>query len=149
MKGIGGSINSYTLIKSIAEEIRGLAVENNLPIVTATQSNRDGHDNSDVDLTNTSESWGLPATADFMFALISNDELTKLNQIMVKQLKNRYTDFNNYGRFVIGVDRPKMKLYDVEASAQTLIETTPTSNDTPAINSFGNRERKEYTDFKM
>tara|TARA_R110000851_G_scaffold230898_9_gene383733 strand:+ start:363 stop:1541 length:1179 start_codon:yes stop_codon:yes gene_type:complete len=149
MKGIGGSINSYTLIKSIAEELRGLAVENNLPIVTATQSNRDGANNSDVDLTNTSESWGLPATADFMFALITNDELEKLNQIMVKQLKNRYADIATYKRFVIGVDRPKMKLYDVEDSAQTLIETAPTSNDTGPINTFGDRDKKEYTDFKM
>jgi len=148
MKGIGGSINSYTLVKSIAEELRGLAVENNLPVVTATQSNRDGANNSDVDLTNTSESWGLPATADFMFALITNDELEKLNQIMVKQLKNRYADLSTYKRFVIGVDRPKMKLYDVEDAAQTLIESTPTTNDAP-INSFGNRDKPEFTNFKM
>jgi len=148
MKGIGGSINSYTLVKSIAEELRGLAVENNLPVVTATQSNRDGANNSDVDLTNTSESWGLPATADFMFALITNDELEKLNQIMVKQLKNRYADLSTYKRFVIGVDRPKMKLYDVEEGAQSLIETSPGTTDAP-INSFGNRDKPEFTNFKM
>jgi archaellum biogenesis ATPase FlaH len=123
MKGMGGSINSYTYIKSIAEEIRGLAVEFNVPIVTATQVNREGFDSSDVDLTNTSESFGLPATADLMFALISNEELEGLNQIMVKQLKNRYNDIGLNKRFVIGVDRAKMRLFDVEERAQSLIES--------------------------
>ena len=123
MKGMGGSINSYTYIKSIAEEIRGLAVEFNVPIVTATQVNREGFDSSDVDLTNTSESFGLPATADLMFALISNEELEGLNQIMVKQLKNRYNDIGKLKRFVIGVDRAKMRLFDVEERAQSLIQS--------------------------
>jgi replicative DNA helicase len=114
----GGSINSYTYIKAIAEELRGLAVEYNVPIVSATQTTRSGFTNSDPGLEDTSESFGLPATADFMFALVSNEELEQLNQIIVKQLKNRYNDPNYYKRFIIGVDRAKMKLYDVEISAQ-------------------------------
>lgn len=125
MKGLGGSINSYSYIKSIAEEIRGLAVEYNVPIVTATQSNRDAFANSDVDLNNTSESFGVPATADFMFALISTEELEKLGQIMIKQLKNRYNDPTQYKRFVLGIDRSRMKLYDVEQAAQTLVKDVP------------------------
>jgi replicative DNA helicase len=112
------NINSYTLVKSIAEELRGLAVEHNVPIVSATQTTRSGYGSSDVDLTDTSESFGLPATADLMFALISTEELEDMNQIMVKQLKNRYNDSNIFKRFVIGIDRSKMKLYDVENSAQ-------------------------------
>ena len=115
---MGASVNSYTYIKSIAEELRGLAVEYNVPIVSATQTTRSGFTNSDPGLEDTSESFGLPATADFMFALVSNEELEALNQIIVKQLKNRYNDPNYYKRFIIGVDRAKMKLYDVEASAQ-------------------------------
>ena len=122
MKGMGGSINSYTYIKAIAEELRGLAVEFNVPIVSATQTTRSGFGNSDPGLEDTSESFGLPATADLMFALISNDELTKLGQIMVKQLKNRYNDPNKDKRFVIGVDRSKMKLYDLDESEQTLVD---------------------------
>jgi replicative DNA helicase len=114
----GSNINSYTLIKSIAEELRGLAVEENLPILSATQTTRSGYGNTDVELTDTSESFGLPATVDFMFALISTEELEQMNQIMVKQLKNRYNDPTLYKRFVIGVDRAKMKLYDLEQSAQ-------------------------------
>jgi replicative DNA helicase len=114
----GAAINSYTFVKSIAEEIRGLAVEFDVPVVSATQTNRTGFGNSDVDLDNVSESFGLPATADFMFALISTEELEKLNQIMVKQLKNRYNDPSANKRFVLGIDRSKMKLYDVEDSAQ-------------------------------
>ncbi len=114
----GGNVNSYTYVKSIAEELRGLAVEFEVPIVSATQSNRAGFDNSDIDLNNTSESFGLPATADFMAALISTEQLQDLNQIMVKQLKNRYADPSQNKRFVIGIDRAKMKLYDVEQSAQ-------------------------------
>jgi replicative DNA helicase len=113
-----GSINSYTYIKAIAEELRGLAVEKNLPIVTATQLNRSGYVNSDPGLEDTSESFGLPATADFMMALISNDEMDEMNQIMVKQLKNRYSDLSTYRRFIVGVDRPKMKLYDVEQDTE-------------------------------
>ena len=113
-----GSVNSYSYIKAIAEELRGLAVEANVPIVSATQTTRSGYGSSDVDLTDTSESFGLPATADLMFALISTDELEQLGQIMVKQLKNRYNDLNMNKRFVVGIDRAKMRLYDCEQSAQ-------------------------------
>ena len=125
MKAMGGSINSYTYIKAIAEELRGLAVENNVPIMTATQTTRGGFGNSDVGLEDTSESFGLPATADLMFALISTEELESMNQIMVKQLKNRYNDPTGATkRFVVGIDRAKMRLYDVEDSAQTLVQST-------------------------
>ena len=113
-----GNVNSYSYIKAIAEELRGLAVEANLPIVSATQTTRSGYGSSDVELTDTSESFGLPATADLMFALISTEELEGLNQIMVKQLKNRYNDPTIFKRFVVGIDRAKMRLYDVEQSAQ-------------------------------
>ena len=112
------SINSYSYIKSIAEELRGLAVETNVPIVSATQTTRSGYGNSDVELTDTSESFGLPATADLMFALISTEELEQLGQIMVKQLKNRYNDPTINKRFVVGIDRAKMRLYDCEQKAQ-------------------------------
>jgi hypothetical protein len=114
----GSNINSYTYIKSIAEELRGLAVEFEVPLVSATQTTRSGFTSSDVGLEDTSESFGLPATADFMFALISTEELQELGQIMVKQLKNRYNDPTQNKRFVLGIDRAKMKLYDVENSAQ-------------------------------
>ena len=117
-KGNAGNVNSYSYIKAIAEELRGLAVEANLPIVSATQTTRSGFASSDIDLTDTSESFGLPATADLMFALISSEELEGLGQIMVKQLKNRYNDPTVNKRFVIGIDRAKMRLYDVEQSAQ-------------------------------
>jgi len=112
------SVNSYSYVKAIAEELRGLAVESNVPIVSATQTTRSGFSSSDPDLTDTSESFGLPATADLMFALISTEELEGLGQIMVKQLKNRYNDPTMNKRFVIGIDRAKMRLYDVEQSAQ-------------------------------
>ena len=112
------SVNSYSYIKAIAEELRGLAVEANVPIVSATQTTRSGFASSDVDLTDTSESFGLPATADLMFALISTEDTEKLNQIMVKQLKNRYNDPTIFKRFVVGIDRAKMRLYDCEQSAQ-------------------------------
>ena len=112
------SVNSYSYIKAIAEELRGLAVEFNVPIVSATQTTRSGYGNSDVELTDTSESFGLPATADLMFALISTEELEGLGQIMVKQLKNRYNDPTIYKRFIVGIDRAKMRLYDCEQSAQ-------------------------------
>jgi replicative DNA helicase len=130
----GSNVNSYTLIKSIAEELRGLAVEFNVPIVSATQTTRSGYGNSDVELTDTSESFGLPATADFMFALISSEQLESLNQIMIKQLKNRYNDPTIHKKFVVGVDRAKMRLYDVEQSAQDDI-----ADDKPVIpkNKFG------------
>jgi replicative DNA helicase len=113
-----GNVNSYSYIKAIAEELRGLAVEANVPIVSATQTTRSGYGSSDVELTDTSESFGLPATADLMFALISTEELESLGQIMVKQLKNRYNDLNVFKRFVVGIDRAKMRLYDCEQSAQ-------------------------------
>ena len=114
----GNTVNSYNYIKSIAEEVRGVAVENNLPIVSATQTTRSGFTNTDLGLEDTSESFGLPATADFMFALISTEELEELDQILIKQLKNRYSDPGKHKRFVIGIDRAKMKLYDLEESAQ-------------------------------
>ena len=143
----GGSVNSYTYIKSIAEELRGLAVEHNVPIVSATQTTRSGFSNSDVGLEDTSESFGLPATADFMFALITTEELQQLNQIMVKQLKNRYSDPNNNKRFVVGVDRGKMRLYDAEPSAQAdIADSGQVKNDVP-LNTFGNREKKFNKNF--
>lgn len=152
MKGLGGSVNTYSLIKSIAEEIRGLAVEFDVPIVSATQTTRSGYGNTDVGLEDTSESFGLPATADLMFALISNEELEGLNQIMVKQLKNRYNDPTSNKRFVVGVDRAKMKLYDVEESAQNLIGgTANTPKEDKAINTFGNNEStvSKFKSFNM
>jgi hypothetical protein len=138
----GANVNSYSYIKSIAEELRGLAVESDVPIVSATQTTRSGYSNSDVELTDTSESFGLPATADFMFALITNEELEGLNQILVKQLKNRYADPSSNKRFVLGVDRAKMRLYDAEQSAQEDITDSGQQN-TPPLNTFGNRERRK------
>mgnify|MGYP001221971041 FL=1 len=125
MKGMGGAINSYNYIKAIAEELRGLAVEFDVPIFSATQTTRSGYSNSDVGLEDTSESFGLPATADLMFALISTEELQQLGQIMVKQLKNRYNDPTQNKRFVVGVDRSKMRLFDVDPNEQTLSDDTP------------------------
>ena len=125
MKGMGGAINSYTYIKAIAEELRGLAVEFDVPIFSATQTTRSGYSNSDVGLEDTSESFGLPSTADLMFALISTEELNNLGQIMVKQLKNRYNDPTQNKRFVVGVDRSKMRLFDVDPNEQTLTDDTP------------------------
>ena len=116
----GGSVNSYTYVKAIAEELRGLAVEHNVPVMSATQTTRGGYGNSDVGLEDTSESFGLPATADLMFALISTEEMENLNQVTIKQLKNRYNDPSAYKKFVVGIDRPKMRLYDVEEAAQNL-----------------------------
>ena len=136
----GSNVNSYTLIKSIAEELRGLAVEFNVPIVSATQTTRSGFTSSDLGLEDTSESFGLPATADFMFALISTEELQEMNQILVKQLKNRYGDPSSHRRFVIGVDRAKMKLYDVEQHAQDdVIDDKPVFDNTE----FGKRVSTE------
>jgi hypothetical protein len=143
----GANVNSYTYVKAIAEELRGLAVEFNVPVVSATQTTRSGFSNSDVDLTDTSESFGLPATADFMFALINTEELEQLNQIMVKQLKNRYNDPSSNKKFVIGVDRAKMKLYDVEDSAQSIVDSGQIPDDKP-LNTFGNRERKFNSKFE-
>ncbi len=147
----GANVNSYSYIKAIAEELRGLAVEFNLPIVSATQTTRSGFTNSDPGLEDTSESFGLPATADFMFALISTEELEQLNQIMVKQLKNRFGDPNVNKRFVVGVDRARMKLYDVEQLAQTGIIDSG-QEDSPPLNTFGNREGKfnrKFDGFKV
>ena len=121
----GANVNSYTYIKAIAEELRGLAVEFNVPVVSATQTTRGGYGNSDVELTDTSESFGLPATADLMFALISTEELEDLGQLMLKQLKNRYNDPTLHRRFVVGIDRAKMRLFDVDSSEQTLQDDKP------------------------
>ncbi len=141
----GANINSYTYIKSIAEELRGLAVENAVPIVSATQTTRSGFSSSDPGLEDTSESFGLPATADFMFALVTNEELEALNQILVKQLKNRYGDPSDHKRFVLGIDRSKMRLYDAEASAQ--VDIADSGQDDKPINTFGNREKKFKKNF--
>ena len=140
------SINSYSYIKSIAEELRGLAVEANVPIVSATQTTRSGFASSDVDLTDTSESFGLPATADLMFALISTEELEALNQIMVKQLKNRYNDPTIFKRFVVGIDRAKMRLYDVEQSAQQDIVD---SGQEEEYNKPEKKPKKSFAEFKF
>lgn len=143
---MGANVNSYTYIKSIAEELRGLAGEYKVPLVSATQTTRSGFANSDPGLEDTSESFGLPATADLMLALISTEELDQMNQIMVKQLKNRYSDPNFYKRFVIGVDRKQMRLYNVETSAQTQISGTgDVDDDVPLFDrsKFGGRFKSE------
>lgn len=140
----GQGANSYTLVKSIAEELRGLAVEYDVPIVSATQTTRSGYGNSDIELTDTSESFGLPATADFMFALITSDELEELDQLVVKQLKNRYNDPTVFKRFVIGIDRSRMKLYDCEQEAQE--ELYDSTDDTPI---FDKGNHAKYSDFKI
>jgi len=149
MKAMGGSINSYTYIKAIAEELRGLAVEFNVPVVSATQTTRSGFSNSDVGLEDTSESFGLPATADLMFALISTEEMEELGQVMVKQLKNRYNDPTKHKRFVIGIDRSRMKLYDAEESAQQNITKDAPMADTGPIATWGDNERKDFSNFKI
>ena len=141
----GANINSYTYVKSIAEELRGLAVEYGVPIVSATQTTRSGFTSSDPGLEDTSESFGLPATADLMFALITSEDLQELGQIMVKQLKNRYNDPTMYKRFTVGVDRAKMKLYDVEQSGQEgLVDA---GQDKP-LNTFGDREKPKKKGFE-
>lgn len=144
---MGGAVNSYMYIKAIAEELRGLAVEFDVPIISATQSNRDAYNSSDVGLDNTSESFALPATADFMFALISTEDLEGLNQILVKQLKNRYDDPSSNRKFIIGVNKAKMKFYDVEQSAQKDILDGPKTkhSDKPVMDnsSFGERYDEE------
>ena len=141
----GANVNSYTMIKAIAEELRGLAVEFNVPILSATQTTRTGYSSSDLNLEDTSESFGLPATADFMFGLISTEELEGLGQLMVKQLKNRWGDTNYLKRFVIGIDRSKMKLFDAEDSAQDLVDDTPVA-DKGNFASRMKEERKEGND---
>ena len=145
----GALVNSYTYVKAIAEELRGLACEFDLPIVSATQTTRSGYGSSDVDLTDTSESFGLPATADFMFALISTEELEGINQIMVKQLKNRYNDLNIFKRFVVGIDRSKMRLYDVEDSAQVdIVDSGQEQYDFEEI-AKSQQPTAKFTDFKF
>ena len=144
MKGMGGAINSYNYIKAIAEELRGLAVEFDVPVFSATQTTRSGYSNSDVGLEDTSESFGLPATADLMFALISTEELQNRGQMMVKQLKNRYNDPTQNRRFVIGVDRSKMRLYDVSESEQDLTDDTPVFD-----KSQSHEEMSKFKDFKL
>ncbi len=139
------NVNSYSYIKAIAEELRGLAVEANVPIVSATQTTRSGYSSSDIDLTDTSESFGLPATADLMFALISTEDLEGLNQIMVKQLKNRYNDPTVFKRFVVGIDRAKMRLYDCEQSAQEDIVDSGQEEEY----SFKEKPKKSFNDFKF
>lgn len=142
--------NSYTLIKSIAEELRGLAVEYSIPIMSATQVTRSGYASSDIELTDTSESFGLPATADLMFALISTEELDELGQILVKQLKNRYADPSYYKRFVIGIDKSKMKLYDLEQSAQqNLHDSGQTYEDKPVFDNSAFGQRIQTEGFKF
>tara|TARA_B100000676_G_scaffold275385_1_gene295500 strand:+ start:7198 stop:8565 length:1368 start_codon:yes stop_codon:yes gene_type:complete len=141
MKGLGGAINTYSYVKAIAEELRGLAVEYDVPIFSATQTTRSGFSNSDVGLEDTSESFGLPATADLMFALISTEELEQKGEIMVKQLKNRYNDPTVHKRFVIGVDRSKMRLFDVEEDSQNLVDDTPVFDKTDT--------GKRFKDFKL
>jgi len=142
----GSNINSYTYVKSIAEELRGLAVEYGVPIVSATQTTRSGFTSSDPGLEDTSESFGLPATADLMFALITSEELEALGQIMVKQLKNRYSDPTAFKRFVIGVDRSKMKLYDVEQTAQDGLADAGRQDNQPQQNKF---KKKDFSGFKV
>ena len=141
----GSGANSYTLVKSIAEELRGLAVEHDVPMVSATQTTRSGYGSTDIGLEDTSESFGLPATADLMFALITSDELEELDQLVVKQLKNRYNDPTIFKRFVIGIDRSRMKLYDVEQEAQEeLIDSVDVDDDTPVFD-----RSEKFRDFKV
>jgi len=139
----GSNVNSYTYIKAIAEELRGMAVERSVPIFSATQVNRNGFNNSDVGLEDTSESFGLPATADFMIALISTDELEENNQIMVKQLKNRYNDVASNKKFILGINRGKMKLYDVDKNDQSGLLQTNQTKDTKAGNALDGRNFDE------
>jgi archaellum biogenesis ATPase FlaH len=145
---LGSNVNSYSYIKAIAEELRGLAVEYRVPVVSATQTTRSGYTSSDPGLEDTSESFGLPATADFMFALISSEELEGLNQIVVKQLKNRYNDPTQNKRFVLGIDRSKMRLYDAEQSAQQ--DIADSGQEDKPINRFGSNEKfKKFDGLKV
>jgi hypothetical protein len=148
----GGSVNSYTFIKSIAEELRGLAVERNVPIFSATQVNRTGYSSSDIGLEDTSESFGLPATADFMIALISTDDLEEAKQVLVKQLKNRYNDAASNRKFLLNVDRAKMKFTDVKNENQNLIEANQTDDDVAGKRfdeKFQSPKSEMFTDWKM
>tara|TARA_A200000159_G_scaffold123164_1_gene117695 strand:+ start:2737 stop:4122 length:1386 start_codon:yes stop_codon:yes gene_type:complete len=143
----GTIVNSYTYVKSIAEELRGMAGEFNVPIVSATQTTRSGYGNSDVEITDTSESFGLPATADLMIALISTEDMEQMGQIMVKQLKNRYNDPTMYKRFVVGIDRAKMRLYDCDQTAQDDIIDAGDVPDNPV--SFSTESKKQFEGFKI
>ena len=145
----GANVNSYTYIKSIAEELRGLAVENKIPIVSATQTTRSGYSNTDVGLEDTSESFGLPATADLMFAIISTEQMEELGQIMVKQLKNRYNDPTVNKKFVVGIDRAKMRLFDVDQSAQDELVDNGQEDDTPSFDvaTGGKFKKRDFTGF--
>ena len=145
----GANVNSYTYIKAIAEELRGLAVEFNVPVVSATQTTRGGYGNSDVELTDTSESFGLPATADLMFALISTEDMEALGQLMVKQLKNRYNDPTINKRFVVGIDRAKMRLYNVEQSAQTLVDDAPVFNSSKSGKTIDSEKRNRFKELTV
>lgn len=138
---MGANVNSYNYVKSVAEELRGLGVEYNVPIFTATQTNREGYGDSDFDLSSTSDSFGLPYTADFMFGLISSEELESMGQIMVKQLKNRWGDVNSPKRFILGIDRSKMRIYDLEDSAQ------PEQTDSPVADSFAPKSKPKFEGF--
>lgn len=143
----GANVNSYTYIKAIAEELRGLAVEFNVPVVSATQTTRSGYGNSDVELTDTAESFGLPATADLMFALVTSEDFEKLNQIMVKQLKNRYNDPTINKKFVVGIDRAKMRLFNTENSAQdNIIDDTPVFSKTKAGQTLDNEKKSKFSE---
>ena len=145
----GANVNSYTYIKSIAEELRGFAVENKIPIVSATQTTRSGYSNTDVGLEDTSESFGLPATADFMFAIISTEKMEQLGQILVKQLKNRYNDPTINRKFVVGIDRAKMRLFDVSQAAQDELVDTGQENDTPSFDvaTNGKFKKRDFSGF--
>jgi archaellum biogenesis ATPase FlaH len=149
MKSMGGAINSYTYIKSIAEELRGLAVEFDVPVVSATQTTRSGYSNDDLGLEDTSESFGLPATADLMFALISNDELSSHNQILVKQLKNRYNDPHMNQRFVVGIDRAKMRLFDVDQNDSPLNKEVDNGPAFDNSNSGQRIDSEKFAGFKI
>ena len=146
----GANVNSYTYIKSIAEELRGLAVENKIPIVSATQTTRSGYSNTDVGLEDTSESFGLPATADLMFAIISTEQMEQLGQILVKQLKNRYNDPTVNRKFVVGIDRSKMRLFDVSQAAQDeLVDSGQEEDDTPSFDvaTGGKFKKRDFSGF--
>ena len=145
----GANVNSYTYIKSIAEELRGLAVENKIPIVSATQTTRSGYSNTDVGLEDTSESFGLPATADLMFAIISTEQMEELGQIMVKQLKNRYNDPTVNRKFIVGIDRAKMRLFDVDQAAQDELVDSGQEDDTPSFDvaTNGKFRKRDFSEF--
>jgi len=149
IKGLSGGVNTYSLIKAIAEELRGLAVENNVPIWSATQVTRTGFNNSDVELTDTSESFGLPATADLMIALISNEQLESMGQLMIKQLKNRYNDPATNKRFTVGVDRSKMRLYDIADPTAGIIQGAGPVSPVPDKPFSGGRGLSDFSDFKV